>query len=83
MAAIVGGTLYRRPMEELVFCYGRCEEIIRYIRMRDVHYHPMVMHVHVFSLPLKFFGWFVIPDAIQYNLIFNTCHKICMLISSP
>ena len=33
--------------------------------------------------PLKFSTGFVIPDAIQYNLIFNMFHKICMLISSP
>ena len=46
-----------------------------------MHYHAMVMCR--FCLPLKFLAGFVIPDAIQYNLIFNTFHKICTLISSP
>ena len=56
-------TLCGRPMEGLAFCYDRHEEITRYIRMRDMHYHPMVMHL--FCLPLKIFGWFYIPDAKQ------------------
>ena len=50
------GTLYGRPMEGLAFCYDRHEEITRYIRMSDMQYHPMVMHV--FCLPLQIFGWF-------------------------
>ena len=63
------GTLYGRPMERLAFCYDRHEEITRYIRMRNIYYHPMVMLV--FCLPLKFSAGFVIPDAIEYNLILN------------
>ena len=53
--------------------------IFKIFRMRDMHYHPLVMCL--FYLPLKFSAGFVIPDVIQYNLIFNTFHKICMLIS--
>ena len=52
---------------------------LRYIWMR--HYHPVV--IHVCCLPLKFSAGFVIPDAIEYNLILNMLHKICILISSP
>ena len=63
------GTLYGRPLKRLTFCYDRHEEITRYIRMRNIHYHPMVMHV--FCLPLKISAGFVIPDAIEYNLILN------------
>ena len=74
------GTLHGRAMEWVMFRYDRHEEITRYIQMRDMHYHPMVMHV--FCLPLKNSASFVIQDAIQYNLIFNTFHKICILISS-
>ena len=77
MASIVGGFVWNA----LVFCYDRHEEIIRYIRMRNMHYHPVVMRV--FCLPLKFLAGFVIPDAVQYNLMFNTLHKICILISLP
>ena len=57
-------------MERLVFRYDRHEEIARYIRMWHVYYHPMVMRV--FSLPLKSSAGFVIPDAIECNLILNT-----------
>ena len=65
------GTLYGRPMEGLVFCYDRHKEITKYIRMKDMHYHPMVLHM--FCLPLKFLaGFVVIPDAIEYKLIFYT-----------
>ena len=73
------GTLHGRPMERLAFYYHRHVEIIRYIRMRHIYYHPMVMHVFCL-LPLKVFVWFfVIPDAIEYNLILNMFHKICIL----
>ena len=58
------GTLYGRPMEGLVFRYNWHEKITRYIQMRDMHYYPMVMHV--FCLPLKFFGWFC----------YSRCHKV-------
>ena len=75
------GILHAMPMERLAFHYDRHEEITRYIRMRHLYYYPMVMHV--FCLPLKFSAGFVIPDAIKFNLILNTFHKICMLISSP
>ena len=34
------GTLYGRPMERLAFRYDRHEEIVRYIRMWHVYYHP-------------------------------------------
>ena len=63
------GDLYGRPMECWVFCYDRHKEIKRYFRWEICTYHPMVMCV--FCLPLKIFGWFIIPDAIQYtnNLI--------------
>ena len=54
--------------------------IFKIFWMCDMHYHPLVMCL--FYLPLKIFGWFVIPDVIQYNLI-RTFHKICMLISLP
>ena len=74
------GTLYARPMERLAFRYDRHEEIANYIRMWHIHYHSMVMRV--FCLPLKFFGWFVILDAIEYNLILNTFHKIYIQVSS-
>ena len=70
-------TLYGRPMEGLAFCFDRHEEISRYIWMGDMHYHAVVMHL--FCLPLKILAGFVIPDTIQYNLIFNTFHKICIL----
>ena len=39
------GTLYGRPMERLAFCYGRHQEIVRYIRMWHVYHHPMGMRV--------------------------------------
>ena len=39
------GNLNGRSMEGVVFCYDGYEEIIRYIQMRDMHYHPMVMCV--------------------------------------
>ena len=72
------GILHGRPMEGLAFRYDRHEEITRYIQMRDMHYHSMVMRV----LPtFKMFGWFCYSNAIQYNLIFNMFHKICVLIS--
>ena len=74
------GTLYGRPMERLAFRYDRHEEIVRYIRMWHVYYHPMVMRI--FCLPLKFSAGFVIPDAIEYNLILNTFQKIRIQISS-
>ena len=61
------GTLYGRPMEGLVFHYDRHEEITIYIQMRNMHHHPMVMRV--FCLPLNILACFVIPEAIQYNLI--------------
>ena len=35
--------------------------------MRNIYYHPTVMHV--FCLPLKNLAGFVIPDTIEYNLI--------------
>ena len=74
------GTLHETPMERLAFCYDRHEISTRYIWMRHMYYHPMVMHVlHTF----KIFGGFVIPDAIKFNLILNMFHKICILISSP
>ena len=47
------GTLYGRPMERLAFRYDRHEEVTRYIQIRDIYYHPTVMHV--FCLPLKNF----------------------------
>ena len=68
------GTLYGRPMERLGFPYDKHEEIAYYIRMWHIYYHPMVMRV--FCLCLKFLAGFVIPDAIEYNLILNTFHKI-------
>ena len=64
-----------------MFLYNRYEEITRYIQMRHIYYHPTVMHV--FYLPLKILAGFVIPDVIEYNLILNMFHKICILISSP
>ena len=70
------GTLYVRPMEGLVFCYDRHEEITRYIRMRDMHYHLMVMLV--FCLPLKIFSWFCYSRC---HTVFDAFHKICILIS--
>ena len=39
------GTLYGRPMERLAFRYDRHGKITRYIRMRNIYYHPTVMHV--------------------------------------
>ena len=42
------------------------------------YYHPMVMHV--FCLPS---AGFVILDVVEYNLILNMFHKICILTSSP
>ena len=39
------GTLHETPMERLAFCYDRHEESTRYIRMRHMYYHPMVMRV--------------------------------------
>ena len=67
------GTSYGRPMERLVFCYDRHEEITRYIRMRNIYYHPMVMHV--FCLPLKIFGWF---SYSRYHLILNVSqYNVC------
>ena len=46
-----------------------------------MHYYPVVMQV--FCLPLILLAGFVIPDAIHYNLIFNTFHRKCIPISSP
>ena len=77
------GTLHRRPMEGLAFCYDRHEEITRYIRMRDMHYLSSNGNVCVLLTSKKFLAGFVITDAIQYNLTFNTFHKMCILISSP
>ena len=68
-------------MERLAFHYDRHEEISRCIRMRQIYYHPIVMCV--FSLLLKIFSWFVIPDIIEYNTILNMFHKICIQISLP
>ena len=48
--------------------------------MWHVYYHPMVMRV--FCLPLKNSAGFVIPDAIEYNLMLNTFHKMHIQISS-
>ena len=53
-----------RPMERLAFCYDRYEEITRYIQMRNIYYHPMLMHV--FYVPVKFFGWFS----------YSRCHRV-------
>ena len=41
------GTLHGRPMERLVFCYDRHEEIIGYSveEYDNMYYHPTVMHV--------------------------------------
>ena len=68
------GTLYGRPMERLAFHYDRHEEIVNYIRMWHIYYHPMVMHV--------FSAGFVIPDTIEYNLILTMFHKIYIQVSS-
>ena len=61
-------------MEGWAFRYDGHEEITRYIRMRDIHYHPMVMRV--FCLPLNIFGWFCysICHTVQF-FIFNMFHK--------
>ena len=56
-------------MKRVAFCYDRHEEIVRYIQMWYIYYHPMVMRV--FCLPLKFLAAFVIPDTIEYTLILN------------
>ena len=76
------GTLHGRPMERMAFRYDRHmhEEIVRYIRMWHVYYHPMVMCVLLTFK--KFLAAFVIPDAIEYNLILNMFHKMCIQISS-
>ena len=58
------GTLHGRPMERLAFRYDRHEEITKYIRMRNIYYHPTVMHV--FCLLIKFFGWFC----------YSRCHRV-------
>ena len=75
------GTLYERPMERLAFHYDRHQEIANYIRIWHVYYHLMVMRV--FCLLLKFLAGFVIPDAIEYNLILSTFYKIYIQVSSP
>ena len=62
------GTLYGRPMERLAFCYDRHEEITKYIRMRNIYYHPTVLHV--FCLPLKIFSWFCYSR--YHRVHFNT-----------
>ena len=64
------GILYGRPMEALAFCYDRHEGITRYIRMRNIYYHPTVMHV--FCIPLKFFGWFCYSrcHTVQFNILY-------------
>ena len=52
----------------LAFHYDRHEEITRCIQMRDIYYHPMVMHV--FCSSLKLFGWFCCSkchDRVQFN----------------
>ena len=61
------GTLYGRPMERLAIRYDRHEEITRYIRMRNIYYHPTVMQV--FCLPFKIFGWFCYfrCHRVQFN----------------
>ena len=45
-------------------CYDSHEEIMGYIWMRHIYYHPTVMHVFCL-VPLKFLAGFVIPDAIE------------------
>ena len=45
-------------------CYDSHEEIMGYIRIRNIYYHPTVMHVFCL-VPLKFSAGFVIPDAIE------------------
>ena len=62
------GTLYGRPTERLAFHYDRHEEITRYIRMRNIDYHPTVMHM--FCLPLKILGWFCYFRCLRVQ--FNT-----------
>ena len=68
-------------MERLAFHYDRArhEEITRYIWM---------WHIYILSsngnacVMLTFLAGFVIPDAIEYNLILNMFHKKCIQISS-
>ena len=80
MAAIVGGLC----MEGL--WRGWRFAMIGMKKLQDISDEGYALsyngNVHVL-LTFKSFSWFVIPDAIQYNLIFNTLYKICTLISSP
>ena len=64
------GTLYGKPMEtggRLAFRYDRHEEIVRYVQMWHIYYHPRVMRV--FCLPLKIFGCFCFSrrHRVQFN----------------
>ena len=58
------GTLYGRPMDGLAFCNDRHKEITIYIWM-GISFNGN-------ACVLKFLAGFVIPGAIQYNLIFTT-----------
>ena len=73
--------MHGRTMERLAFRYDRYEEITRYIQMRHMYYHPMV--IHVFCLALKVFGWFCYSRCHKVILIMLMFHKICILISLP
>ena len=55
------GTLYGRPMKGLAFRYDRHEEITRYIWMRNMHYHTMVMHVFVYFKNFRLVLLFQMP----------------------
>ena len=76
MVAIVGGALYGRPMKRLGFRYDRHEGMTRYVQIRHMYYHPMVMRVFCLLSAGS-----VIPDAIVYILILNTFQKTYVLIS--
>ena len=77
------GTLHGRLMERLAFYYDRHEEIARYIWMRHIYYHPVVMRV--FCLPLKFFGWFCYSrhHRVQFNTYRISLINTASSISTP
>ena len=52
-------------------------------------YHSIINHRLLrqpqlqFNNPKKFLAGFVNSDAIEYNLVINTFHNMCILIPSP
>ena len=75
--------LYERPMEGLTFYYDR----LGMKKLQDISNEGYALSSNGNACVLRTFkktsAGYVIPDTIQYNLIFNIFQKISKLISSP